>query len=150
MTDDLDASLTRYMPEVQKMISEGVEFTNFIVTNSQCCPSRAGYLTGKYPQNNHVEENSWPGGGVGTFMQHDENESIGTYLDSVGYRTGFMGKYLNQYYPEGADYTGERPDLPEAHVPPGWDEVWMVGEGYQHFEYTLTEQSTGVARCRRI
>src|SRR5687768_9986003 len=59
MVDDLSSDVVPYMGAVQEMAAEGVTFDNFIVSNSLCCPSRAGYLTGKYPHNNFVLGNSW-------------------------------------------------------------------------------------------
>ena len=144
MTDDLDTSLVNYMSEVLAMREEGIDFTNFIVSNSQCCPSRAGYLTGKYPHNNHVLGNNWPQGGFGRFLENDEHESVGVYLDGAGYATGLMGKYLNEYSPSGGAGGGGRPKYPAAFVPAGWDEAWLVNSGgYQEFKYVLTKQTAG-------
>jgi arylsulfatase A-like enzyme len=115
----------------QLVIGKGVRFDNAFVTNSECCPSRATFLTGQYPHNHRVFSNlspdprkagiAWPGwlpqgGNPGT-----ESNTIATWLQSAGYRTGFVGKYLNGYGhiapPEVID--------PRTYVPPGWDE-WMA------------------------
>ena len=146
MTDDLSSDVVPYMGAVQAMAAEGVTFDNFIVSNSLCCPSRAGYLTGKYPHNNFVLGNSWPRGGIGRFLEHDVMESIGVYIHDAGYRTGFLGKFLNHYEPGGFDDgIGGRPDFPAAYMPPGWDEVWIPGNGYQEFAYSLTAGVDGVS-----
>ena len=146
MVDDLASDLVPYMNEVQAMAAEGVTFDNFIVTNSLCCPSRASYLTGKYPHNNFVLGNSWPRGGIGQFLEHDVMESVGVYIRDAGYRTGFFGKFLNHYEPHGFDDgPGGEPDFPPAFMPPGWDEVWIPGNGYQEFNYSVTAGSDGDA-----
>ncbi len=150
MTDDLSSDIVPYMREVQAMINEGVSFSNYIVSNTLCCPSRAGFLTGKYPQNNQVKTNVWPSGGVGKFFKNDEQESVGVYLDNAGYRTGFMGKYLNQYQPKGNTGANGQPAYSPAYVPAGWDEAWLVDTGYQQFAYTLTVGRDGVSSIKQF
>src|SRR4051794_25598381 len=49
LTDDLTANLVRYMPHVRAMERNGVSFTNYTVSDSLCCPSRASIFTGDYP-----------------------------------------------------------------------------------------------------
>ncbi|SFS66202.1 sulfatase family protein [Saccharopolyspora flava] len=131
LVDDMDQGLLRFMPQVQRMQREGVTFSNFTVTDSLCCPSRASLLTGKYPHNTGVFTNAAPDGGFGVFHRRDERDTVGTQLQQAGYRTGFLGKYLNGYQP-GQKLGGERP-----FVPPGWDEWAVAGNGYQQYDYKL-------------
>ncbi len=50
-TDDLDWPLMAYMPLTRKLIAEqGAVFTNFFVTSSMCCPSRASCCAGSIPR----------------------------------------------------------------------------------------------------
>ncbi|WP_406692067.1 sulfatase [Saccharopolyspora sp. ID03-671] len=131
LVDDMDQGLLRFMPQVQRMQREGVTFSNFTVTDSLCCPSRASLLAGKYPHNTGVFTNDPPDGGFKVFHQRDERDTIGTQLQQAGYRTGFMGKYLNGYQP-GEELGGERP-----FVPPGWNEWAVAGNGYPEYDYKL-------------
>jgi len=145
LTDDLSNNLVPYLAELEAMAAQGVTFDNYIVSDPQCCPSRATMLTGKYPHNSQVATNNWPEGGFGAFAEHNLDNSLGPYLQSAGYRTGFMGKFLNGYDPSGAGNGGGeglRDGRPPAYdagfVPPGWDEWHVPGRsGYQHFGYTV-------------
>ncbi|WBB62009.1 sulfatase [Streptomyces sp. WMMC500] len=133
LTDDLDWNLVRHMPEVQELQKDGVTFTDFFATNSQCCPSRTSIFTGQYPHNSGVFTNTGKDGGLGAFVRNgNEAKSFAPALQKAGYRTGFMGKYMNGYYP-GADGN------PKRNIPPGWDEWAVAGNAYSNFDYTLNE-----------
>jgi arylsulfatase A-like enzyme len=47
-------------------------FTNYFVSDSLCCPSRASSFTGNYPHDTHVYTNTRPDGGFGVFYVHRE------------------------------------------------------------------------------
>jgi len=130
LTDDQPPHTLAYMPAVQReLVGKGVNFTNAFVTTPLCCPSRASILTGLYVHNHGVKTNRAPEGGATAFKDQD---TLGVWLQRGGYRTGFMGKYLNDY---GA--------LPEGYIPPGWDD-WQVFDhrdpntGF-YYNYTLNE-----------
>ncbi|MEU6554402.1 sulfatase [Streptomyces sp. NPDC046915] len=134
LTDDLAWNLVKYMPHVRQMEENGTTFTNFFVTDSLCCPSRSSIFTGQYPHNTGVFTNNGNDGGYGAFMRNnDEQKSFGPALQRAGYRTGFMGKYLNGYQP------GDRHGTSKPYVPPGWDEWDVAGDGYPEFNYNLNE-----------
>ena len=96
------------MPEVEREIGDaGASLTHFYSSFPLCCPARATLLTGQYPHNHGVLSNTAPQGG---FTEFADASTLATWLDST-YRTGLIGKYLNQYAP--------------PYTPPGWDE-WMV------------------------
>lgn len=133
LTDDQDMNLGSldYMPNLKKLISdEGAFFENYFVNMSLCCPSRSTILRGQNIHNHGVISNSPPTGGYEKFFAlGDENSTIGTWLQSAGYRTGFFGKYLNGY------------PLPKEkkHVPKGWN-MWCspnAGNPYSSYNYDL-------------
>ena len=121
MTDDQDAASVSEMPNVRSLLAdEGTSFDRAFVTTAMCCPSRASILRGQYAHSHGVTENTAPRGGFRRFKDlGHEKSTIATWLDGIGYHTGFMGKYLNEYG------TFEEPN---AHVPPGWDS-WAGYEG---------------------
>lgn len=121
MTDDMDERMLARMPTVgSRMMDAGVTFDNAFVTQSLCCPSRATALRGQYSHNHSITTNDLPEGGAAMFRRRGLDEStFATWLQDSGYRTGLVGKYLNN---EEEDY-----------VPPGWDEWYgMTGMASDH------------------
>lgn len=89
-TYDLDA-----MPLTRALLADhGLAFTEAVSPHPLCCPARAQLLTGQYAQNNGVHHNSGPFGG---FKALDPSSTVATWLGAAGYRTAFVGKYLNEY-----------------------------------------------------
>ncbi len=133
LTDDLAENLVPYMPHVLQMQREGESFSNYYVTDSLCCPSRASILTGRFPHDTRVFDNSPPEGGYSVFHERgEERETFALALQRRGYRTALMGKYLNGYEP-GAVEAGSR----RAGVPPGWSEWDVAGNGYPEYGYRM-------------
>ena len=125
LTDDLSWNLVQYMPHVQQMQREGLTFSNYFVTDSLCCPSRASIFTGRYPHNTGVLTNTPPTGGFAAFRRGAESSTFATALHAGGYRTSMMGKYLNGYEPQ-------------DRVPHGWSNWQVAGGGYRGFNYSLS------------
>jgi arylsulfatase A-like enzyme len=121
LTDDQDVASVEEMPNVRSLlVAEGTSFDRAFATTAMCCPSRSSILRGQYAHNHKILENTFPRGGFKRFKNLGHEEStIATWLDAAGYRTGYMGKYLNEY--------GSF-DEPIKHVPPGWDR-WVGYEG---------------------
>jgi N-acetylglucosamine-6-sulfatase len=93
-TDDQTLSMLneRTMPNVMRLFGErGTTFTDF-VNEPLCCPSRAGLLTGQYPHNNGVVSNE-----PGYDLLRAKGNTLPVWLRRAGYRTGLVGKFLNQY-----------------------------------------------------
>jgi N-acetylglucosamine-6-sulfatase len=132
LTDDLASNLVRYMPHVLAMQRAGETFGNYFVTDSLCCPSRASILTGRFPHDTDVYDNSPPEGGYSVFHERgEETQTFAAALQRAGYRTALMGKYLNGYKP-GATEGGTTP-----YVPPGWNEWDVAGNGYPEYGYRM-------------
>lgn len=132
LTDDLASNLVRYMPHVLQMQREGETFSNYFVTDSLCCPSRASILTGRFPHDTRVFDNSPPEGGYSVFHERgEERQTFALALQRAGYRTAMMGKYLNGYKP------GAREGTSRPYVPPGWSEWDVAGNGYPEYGYRM-------------
>ena len=116
LTDDLDVRTSDMLPRLPALIGQhGLTFTRAYVTQSLCAPSRASILTGQYPHNHRVLDNTGPDGGFAAFRRGPEGATLPVWLRAAGYRTALVGKYLNGYPAVG------RPD----YIPPGWDE-WQA------------------------
>src|SRR5262249_6382347 len=134
LTDDLDWNLVQYMPHVEQLRSQGTTFTNYLVTDSLCCPSRASIFTGRYPHNTGIFRNAGPDGGFRLFhARAEESDTFATRLQERGYLTGLMGKYLNGYTAQG------RVDGKGRYVETGWSEWDVAGNGYPEFDYNLNQ-----------
>jgi N-acetylglucosamine-6-sulfatase len=139
VTDDLERNLyfdaSRFPKFDSLLVDQGTRFSNFFVTDSLCCPSRASILRGQYVHNHDVRSNRPPLGGFEKFHANgDEQSTIATWLHDAGYRTGLLGKYLNGY-PNSVERT---------FVPPGWD-AWAspIGAGgYSGYDYRLNDNGT--------
>lgn len=131
LTDDLSMNLVQFMPHVLKMQQRGVTFANYFVTDSLCCPSRSSIFTGRYPHDTGVFKNVGPEGGYRVFHARGNDQStFATALSAAGYRTAFMGKYLNGYEPE------------QHHpIPPGWSHWVVAGNGYLEFRYVFNQDN---------
>jgi N-acetylglucosamine-6-sulfatase len=130
-TDDMDMTGMRPMENVRELIGdEGVTFDNSLVSFPLCCPSRATFLTGQYAHNNHITSNDPPTGGYQVF---ESVNSLPAWLQTAGYYTVQVGRYLNHY--GGRDPT---------EIPPGWTE-WHASvdpSTYSYYNYTINHQGT--------
>jgi arylsulfatase A-like enzyme len=105
LTDDQPFHTMWAMPEIDALAAQGVRFTEAFVEMPVCAPPRASFLSGGFhARETGVVWNGVPNGGAKVFR---EDSTLGTRLQAAGYRTGYVGKWMNE------DEVG--------HVPPGWD-----------------------------
>jgi arylsulfatase A-like enzyme len=74
-------------PNIDKLASEGIRFSNARVTTSICMVSRASILTGQYMSRHHITRF-----GVEIPEKHFP-ETYPAVLRNAGYYTGYVGKY---------------------------------------------------------
>ena len=132
MTDDMDVGSMRVMKSTRNLIGRrGIEFTNSFVTTPLCCPSRATFQTGLYAHNHGVPGNDPPHGGAAGFSHSVRpRQTLAVRLHRAGYRTGYVGKYLNNPGSDG-----------QLNVPPGWNR-WFepaFDTNYQMFDYAVDD-----------
>src|SRR5262245_39206116 len=104
-------------PNIDRMAREGIRLTSFYVAPS-CTPSRAQFLTGRYPVRSGELAPTGPGSPVGL---PKSEITIAEALKAQGYRTGMLGKWhLGDF--------ASRPEVnPTAH---GFD--YFFGLPYSH------------------
>jgi N-acetylglucosamine-6-sulfatase len=114
MADDMRVDDLRFAPAIRAQIGRhGLSFENSFSPFPLCCPARASLLTGQYAHNHHVYWHEKPYA-YGSF---DDSRTLATALSRVGYRTGFVGKYLNRYGQDASNVSGA-PSY--RYVPRGW------------------------------
>lgn len=80
-------------PNIDKMASEGMKFTNFY-NAARCCPTRASLLTGLYPHQAGIGDMVYRNDGPGYLGYLDQNTvTLAEVLKSAGYRTMMSGKW---------------------------------------------------------
>lgn len=95
-------------PHIDRLATDGVRFTNFVVSWPACTPSRSSILTGRYPQRNGLydmirnNEVNWkyefteaeyavsPEMALGMDLREI---TVGQVLKGAGYATGVIGKW---------------------------------------------------------
>ena len=101
-------------PNLDRIASEGVRFTNCVTTSPVCIPTRLSLATGLYPHNTGVWNN----------MNHQMPTERSTWMQAVqeaGYRTSLFGK--THLHPHSGDLR-EREGLMNAY---GLDDVNEIG-----------------------
>ena len=77
-------------PNIDQLAREGIRFTNAYVSGPYCSPTRAGLITGRYPQRFGYEFN--PDGSADYGLPVTET-TMADRLRAAGYRTALFGKW---------------------------------------------------------
>jgi arylsulfatase A-like enzyme len=88
-------------PNIDRLARQGVKMTDFYANASNCTPTRAGLISGRYQQRVAIE---WPFGhatsGDSLRGLPVTNHSLPRLLADNGYATGLVGKWHLGYKPE--------------------------------------------------
>jgi arylsulfatase A len=82
-------------PNLDKMATEGMRFTQHYAGSSVCAPSRAALLTGLHTGHTRVRGNyeiGRDGFGAGVALK-PEDVTVAEILKKAGYKTGLVGKW---------------------------------------------------------
>ncbi|MDC6403749.1 MULTISPECIES: sulfatase [Maribacter] len=98
-------------PNLDQMAKEGLKLTSFYAAQAVCSASRAGILTGCYPNRIGIHNALMPNSEIGL---NPEETTLAEMLKSQGYTTGIFGKW----------HLGDAPELmPNNH---GFDEYFGI------------------------
>ena len=114
----------KYMPQTFKLLRDpGTSFSDYVVATPLCCPSRATFISGDYPHNDGVFSN--PSG-----YRHLENKrnTLQVWMRNAGYKTAWVGKYLQGYDQYTDDEFGQ--------APPGID-IWNPTFEPRYYDYDI-------------
>ncbi len=137
-------------PNLDKMASEGIKFTDFHSNGPVCSPTRAAILTGKYQQRVGID-------GVVT-AKHDRDKGLDTSektfaeaIKEAGYVTGMFGKWhvgyqkqfnpINQGFDEYIGYVSGNVDY-HSHIDQEGYEDWWEGDEIKNEEGYSTDLIT--------
>ncbi|MFL5810996.1 MAG: sulfatase [Flavisolibacter sp.] len=109
MADDLGyADLSCYgqkkynTPNIDRLAAQGVKFTNAYAAAPVCTPTRAAFMTGRYPARTEVglhEPLDWSAEDSTIGLQPNQF-TIGSLLQKAGYETLLVGKWHLGFQPE--------------------------------------------------
>jgi arylsulfatase A-like enzyme len=142
MTDDLGYADVGFngckdipTPHIDSIASNGVKFTDGYVCYSVCSPSRAGFMTGRYPQRFGFERNPrWAPENRESGLALSES-TLADALGKVGYSSGIVGKW----------HLGGHPELHP--LKRGFNEFFgHLGGGHRYFPEELTLKETHQAK----
>jgi len=133
LTDDLDAALLTQnsddFPNIDRLVQSGTSFSNYFVSDSLCCPSRAttlrGHTTTTPECSATAHRTAASSGSIRARRALDDRD----VAPGRRYATGLFGKYFNGY-----------PNtVAPSYVPPGWDSWASPSRGtpYAELGYTL-------------
>lgn len=135
-----------HTPNLDRLAAEGVIFENCYSQNPVCSPSRASFLSGRYPHNTGCRQNGQP--------VHCDLKTVPKIFHDAGYTCGLAGKY---HLMPAAPYHFRQS---ENRINDGYDVFfWSHGHApkhpanqYQQYlkEQGITYQTTDVPFCKWI
>ncbi|MGE4489857.1 MAG: sulfatase [Kiritimatiellales bacterium] len=136
-------------PNMDRLVENGVSFTNAIVQNPVCMPSRCSFMTGQYPQQVGI---TWNGG----CLPDNYEPSVARLFSGIGYQTTQIGKL--HFQPHEDNDLDPRPrnrygfDIFYGAEEPGCYEdayrTWLATEYPQYKDVLRIERSSSLNRPR--
>ncbi len=140
---DLDllspGTINSRFPNMGRLVTDGLFFSNLHVTTPICGPSRACLFRGQHAHrtgirvndSNNNNHNGFEGGMADYILRGNMEEDLSVWVKRAGYRTMLVGKYLNGGFVQG--------------VPPGWDDYYasLGGAYFNTTRYTNRSHPKG-------
>lgn len=116
-------------PHLDRMAANGLQMRSHYCPAPVCAPSRSSLLTGVHQGNAVVRDNQFD-------KELEDNHTLGTVLQSAGYRTCMIGKYGLQGGPKEKQQDGTPDDWPGYPTKRGFDEYFgYVSHFAGHMHY---------------
>src|SRR5690606_35417078 len=89
-------------PNIDKLAAEGIKFMQAYSAAPVCTPTRAAFMTGRYPARTPVglKEPLIPTGKDSSFGLSEDYPSIALMIKTAGYETALIGKWHLGFLPE--------------------------------------------------
>ncbi|MES2393998.1 MAG: arylsulfatase [Acidobacteriota bacterium] len=92
-------------PIIDKFASQGIQFSDAHAATAVCCPSRYSVLTGRYCWRTALKDDCIFG--HDTLLIEEDRMTIGSMLQSAGYKTACIGKWHLGFGRDYPDWNGE-------------------------------------------
>ncbi len=122
-------------PNIDKLASDGIKYTQYYAPSPLCSPSRAGLLTGRTPYRTGIR--SWIPAGSNIHIGKNEI-TLAHLLKGKGYETAVMGKWHLNGGPEMTD----QPQAKEM----GFDYSFIIPGGWVKNKKVETKPTDGTLR----
>ncbi len=130
LTDDMAAVQLDAMPQTMaRLVTPGVRFERAFVSAPLCAPNRASLYSGRLAHNHGVVGNDFAA------RDFDDTQTLATWLQAAGYRTGQFGKWINGM--RAAEIA------PWPYTAPGWHD-WKVcvDPAREYYDYKMIVNGT--------
>ena len=121
-------------PNLDRMVAQGMMFTDCHAPAALCAPTRFSMMTGSNPYRNGVQWGTWGFTAASAFSANRNHITVGEIAKTAGYRTAFFGKM--HFGGGSADLESVMPEFPTTY---GFDYTFCQHGGIQNAPYVYFE-----------
>jgi arylsulfatase A-like enzyme len=123
------------LPTIERLASEGINFTDAHSSAAKCAPSRYSLMTGNYQWRGRLDWGTWEYKGGSQILPGQD--TLAELLKRAGYTTAFLGKYhlgADFYKKDSSEFASES----DADTLVDFTRAMVNGPGQQGFDYSFT------------